>query len=379
MMKRIFQPFWSYDVEKTEEWLHYMALQGYHFVKVNLITRQFYFVERRPQAITYRIEIDKGFYSLPSVLVNEGWEVVFNDRNWYVIANNRPDEEIMTHPIREGIFMRNGQLLQVYKIILMTLILLSLFPLSITLLIMLDGDATITIVKSPMWVLTFLYWLIILGLPINSILKLSKVNRRLEEDYYPIKDRTTVKLDTVKYKLGWIYAPDKLENWLESLEMQGFNLERVNKWGFKFYFTKGEPRKVRYCADYQNNVTRDYFEAHKESGWQLQYSNKMALSKWSIWSKQYEEREERPELYSDSEQMKKHAKRVLATHLAICLPMIIMFMSLLVMNIGQLMNESSLEINFWTMIILQLLIIIQNGIFAIRVSLYYQRVNRMYI
>lgn len=42
-MISVFRPFWSYDVNATENWLTYMAQQGYHFVKFNRLTRRFYF------------------------------------------------------------------------------------------------------------------------------------------------------------------------------------------------------------------------------------------------------------------------------------------------------------------------------------------------
>ena len=37
------RPFWSYDVEKTENWLAEMALDGYRLVNINLVTRMFSF------------------------------------------------------------------------------------------------------------------------------------------------------------------------------------------------------------------------------------------------------------------------------------------------------------------------------------------------
>ena len=43
MMKKIFRPFWSFDVKKTEEWLSSMALQGLHFVTVRPFISLFVF------------------------------------------------------------------------------------------------------------------------------------------------------------------------------------------------------------------------------------------------------------------------------------------------------------------------------------------------
>lgn len=42
-MIKVFRPFWSYDVKKTEVWLSEMAMKGYHFAELNRWTRCFYF------------------------------------------------------------------------------------------------------------------------------------------------------------------------------------------------------------------------------------------------------------------------------------------------------------------------------------------------
>src|SRR5690625_1951819 len=107
-MKKIFKPFWTYDVEKTEEWLSSMAEKGYLFVEINTKSRCFVFEEREPQQIIYRIVFDKADeISLPTTLLDNGWKPVRTQRNWHIIANELPIEEVNTFPNREGILKHN--------------------------------------------------------------------------------------------------------------------------------------------------------------------------------------------------------------------------------------------------------------------------------
>ena len=62
-----------------------------------------------------------------------------------------------------------------------------------------------------------------------------------------------------------MYAPDKLEHWLEAMEMKGFNLYKVSKTKTIFFFVKAMPRNVKYCVDYQSDVSEDYFNINKDA------------------------------------------------------------------------------------------------------------------
>ena len=57
--KRVFRPFWSYDVVKTEEWLSQMHADGYALVSVNFASRLFHFEETMPAKMFYRIVPEK--------------------------------------------------------------------------------------------------------------------------------------------------------------------------------------------------------------------------------------------------------------------------------------------------------------------------------
>ena len=100
MMKRIFKPFWSYDIEKTEKWLSSMAAKGFIFVEASTISRRFVFEKGEPQQITYSIVYDKTHkLSLPKTLIDNGWWTIQTQRNWHIIANEQPLEQINTFPL----------------------------------------------------------------------------------------------------------------------------------------------------------------------------------------------------------------------------------------------------------------------------------------
>lgn len=127
MIQKVFKPFWSYDIEKTENWLSFMAEQGYYFVEMNTKTRQFYFKETEPREVNFRIEYDKTQSDvLPVALINDGWSIVFNHRKWYVIANEKPFDEINNFPVREGIVRHNRMVMYIYSGILLYMIISSL-------------------------------------------------------------------------------------------------------------------------------------------------------------------------------------------------------------------------------------------------------------
>src|SRR5690625_752418 len=94
MIKKVWKPFWSYDVLKTETWLSFMANKGYFLIDINRRTRIFSFQYGEPQRMTYRIAYDKGKSdSLASGLVEEGWSLVFHRGHWTVTTNEKRLEQ----------------------------------------------------------------------------------------------------------------------------------------------------------------------------------------------------------------------------------------------------------------------------------------------
>jgi len=92
---------------------------------------------------------------------------------------------------------------------------------------------------------------------------------------------------------GW--EIEKMENWLEGMERNGWSLFKFDFTMMRFQFKKGEGRKMRYCFDYQSKVGNDYFEIFNEDGWELVHDT---ISPWHIWRKSYENK--KPRIYTDT-------------------------------------------------------------------------------
>ncbi|MFZ3591771.1 DUF2812 domain-containing protein [Bacillus sp. DJP31] len=210
-------------------------------------------------------------------------------------------------------------------------------------------DVPVTVVESPLWIVTYT----VLGmaialyiLAIYSVSKLYKTNKNLndekqtklqssnqEEGKLKKEQEKNLKRSgkiVMKRKFGWMYGPDKLEEWLEKMEQQGFNLHRVSKTGTVFFFYLGHPRKVSYAADYQNISDEGYFELHREAGWKSIFISMGSLQKWTIWSQEYTEGSEKPHFYGDKIFHLKHARRVALAYTLLFLPFVMMY----VLNIG---------------------------------------------
>lgn len=395
MIKKVFRPFWSYDVIKNEEWLSWMAEKGYFLVKINRVTRHFFFQQDVPKKVTYRIGFDKmQGDSLPKGLVEDGWTKVFRSGNWYVTANEL--EQIKKSPVREGIIKHNRLIMYIFAGILFYLTASALFFLMIFSL-MFFSDSPGEVVESPYWIITYLYFaseIVIWALSLYSVIKISKTNKKLlrekgEEpnrvglDIRKLRKAEEKRLKqtgqlVVKRKFGWMYSPDKLEKWLEDREGLGFNLYRVSKNGTAFYFFKGSPRKMSYCTDYQNIVDESYFDIHKDSGWKCVFNSFSSLQKWTIWSREYSEGEERPQIFSDKSNHLKHAKRIAIAYTCLFLPMVIVY----ILNIGlsmELMYQQKVNTLQITNMVLFLLLIIMFGSYSVRTWLYYMRLKKQYL
>ncbi|WP_226036877.1 DUF2812 domain-containing protein [Aquibacillus saliphilus] len=393
MVEKVFRPFWSYDLQKTEEWLKTMAKDGFHFVDLNRQTRVFLFEKGEPKVRTYRIGYD-NFQpeTLSKSMSDEGWERVFNKGKWSFLVNEKPVNQIQLSPVRDGIIKRNGKLVYLFGgigIYLTFSVLLNVVLLTFSIFFQ---DTPITIVPSPFWILTpfiFLFGIAVWCLVLYSIFKIIKTNKQLSGEevsssVHQEKHERTRKEEKqlkrsgkliVKKKFGWMYAPDKLEKWLESMEQQGYNLHRVSKIGTIFYFTKGQPRNVSFCADYQNIANESYFSAHKDAGWENIFSSYSSITKWTIWSRKYNEGEEAPKLYTDRTHKLKHARRIAVTNSCMFGPLLVMYVFIISSMITHAI-QYGLEQQQLISIVLFGLCIVIFGSFTIRTWFYYIRLKK---
>ncbi|EFU40686.1 hypothetical protein PVOR_17479 [Paenibacillus vortex V453] len=398
MITKIFRPFWSYDVQKTEEWLSSMAEKGHQLVKINKGTRLFIFEQAEPRKRTYRIGFDKiQPHLLSKVLLDDGWVKILQSGRWYVTANEQPQELIKTFPVREGIVKHNKSIGYIFASVLIYLTIIVMFNLIIRSTLFFQ-DVPVHFVESPLWILTYSSMGIGIALwvlALYSVMKINKINKKLiaenthrkklqgsgtverrlsqDEEKWLMRSGQLV----VKRRIAWMYAPDKLEKWLEAMEEQGLNLFRVGKTGTVFYFKIGSPRKISYCADYQNNTDESYFDIHRDAGWESAYVSTSSFQKWTLWSREYSMGEEEPQIYSDKSHQLKHARRIAVTYSCMFIPLVIFNILFIGANIHQMFNYNLDKIELLNMILFVILILIY-GSFSIRTWLYYRRLSKRY-
>ncbi|WP_282019387.1 DUF2812 domain-containing protein [Planomicrobium okeanokoites] len=387
-MKKIYRPFWSYEVKQTEDWLAEMAAQGLIFTKLNRWTRCFYFQEQEPATRVYRIAYNKMSSSvLPKTLQAEGWEKAGTAGNWEFTFNEQPENAIKTSPIREGIIKHNRMITYIYYGI--SFYVAGMLMANISMLASsYRQDGGINIVESPLWLLTFIFFAILLGimvLGIYSIAKITGTNKELDgttDGFWPVdeidqqseKELKRAGRWVTKVKFSWMYSPDKMEQWLESMEQRGLNLYRVNKIGTIFHFVKGEPRRIAYSIDYQRGPTESYFAIHREAGWHEEFTSFSNMEKWTIWSKTYGETEERPQLYSDQSSRLKHAKRIALTYTAMFSPLVAFYIYFII-NI--MISADTIQDRFlWNSSGMMLLAVLIFGTFIFRIWAYYGRLRK---
>lgn len=386
MVKQIFRPFWSYDVLKTEKWLSSMAEKGFHFSKLHRFTRQFTFHEGPPRRLTFRIGYDKVHNAVPSTtLLNERWMKVSQSKHWYVLSNESPVASIRTFPVREGIIRHNQIRMYLFGAILLYITVMAVLFTTIIGLTSFFQETPPTVVDSPMWILTYIYMSTLFALSVisgYSVFQLHKSNKALIHEhikpYETAQEQQPAGQLVTRRKWAWMYAPDKLEQWLEKMEEQGYNLYRVSKTGTLFYFTKGHPRKISYCAHYGNTATPSQLDIYRDSGWKSSYTSQSILQNWSIWSCEYTEGEERPYIYSDKSHHVKHARRLAILYSSLFLPFFILQAYNLRFQIEWGLHDQRDSSSFIKNIILIFIPLLILSMFCARTWLYYRRVVKLY-
>ncbi|WP_379144807.1 DUF2812 domain-containing protein [Paenibacillus sp. sgz500992] len=380
-MKTVFRPFWSYDLLKTETWLTGMASQGWLLEGWNIKLRRFIFRQGKPGYITYQIGYAPSAQtSLSTYLAAEGWTRNMHQGKWTIYANERQPGQINAYPSRQEAIKRNRKISYFFMAIIVYLLLIALIPL-ITIGISLSQDTPLRVVKSPMWLVTYTaaaFAIALLVLAFYSVIKIRAANKTLRGD-----NQDSHALDVqpnptgpkiIRIKLAWMYAPDRLEQWLENKERLGFNLCKVGLGGTLFYFCKGSPRRMNYHADYQVISDEGYLELHREAGWKNVYSSLSSLQKWTIWSREYSEGAERPEIYSDQFHRLKHARKIAISYTSLFLPMLLLYSVNLGAFIDGMLNDGITASRAWNTSIMFICMLLF-GSFAGRTWLYYRRLK----
>lgn len=396
MVEKRFRPFWSFDILRTEKWLADMGEKGFYCNGFNRFTRVFSFHKGEPRKTTYEIGYEKvRDYSLPNALREDGWEKICQNHHWYLMENQKPKNQIKTSSVRESIIKRNRIIYYIFWGILFYFAwTLLLNPLMLSVLVF-NEDITVTVVESPLWIITYIGLLISILLCIISIYSIFKIrssNKKLldanfncidfDHDHERIQEGKQSEQNgelIKKRKFVWIYEPDKLEKWLENMEAEGYNLVRVGRLGTTFYFIKGKIRTVSYCVEYQNIPNETVFFLHKENGWKNIYSTKSNWQKWTIWAKEYSDGEEKPQIYNEKETHLKAARKISLTYSIMFWPIMLLYAYIIINEILWALNGDLVlsRIKYVNMVLFVILFL-QFGSFTFRTWSYYFRLKKRY-
>lgn len=384
-MKIVFRPFWSYDLPETEAWLEDMASRGWLLKEWNLLFRRFTFRQETPAQLTYQIGYTASSEpSMSSYLAAEGWRRRLQQGKWSLYENAQQPSQINAYPSRKDALRRNRRISYIFTGILLYLLLIALIPL-IALSFTFTQDTPFQVQTSPMWAVTWAAAALavtVLVLALYSVIKLRAASTALRTDHVDSgrpygQQQRPAGVTMVRLKLGWMYAPDRLEQWLEDKEKLGWNLYKVARWGTLFWFSKGSPRRMNYHADYQVIADDGYFGQHREAGWNKVYSSPSSLQKWTIWSREYTEgTTECQEMYSDQYHRLKHARKVAVSYTLLFLPMLLLYSVNLTAFVDGMLQEGITAPRAWHSSLLFISILIF-GSFAGRTWLYYRRLKKL--
>lgn len=378
-MKRVTKLFWSFNIIKIETWLGEMSEEGYVLEDINTLTREFIFKKATSKKLIYKIDyLEKGNKNISNTLKYNGWNTVVNKGRWIFLCN---ENQASINPSRENLLRRNKNI----KIMLGAFGLYCCFYLGTISIIMpstflLGALGSIDIKESFSFSTAQIVFFLILTMNLYLYYKINKLNKELlrekdsKSEYEEIMNDFNLENDSeviYKTRLGWIYSPDKTMDWLENMELKGYNLHKISKIGSTFYFKKGSPRKVKYIADYKNKTDNMYYEIYKQDGWKLLYNSFGNIFKWYVWGKEYEDKI--PKMYSDVEEIKKQAKNVLIIHSLLYLPLIFIELYIIMTDISNFINK---RIDSLSISILSIVLVIEFSIFYINIFRYYLRTKK---
>ncbi|KGX91414.1 hypothetical protein N781_04800 [Pontibacillus halophilus JSM 076056 = DSM 19796] len=367
-MRTTLKPFWSFQIDRTEEWLSSMEKKGLRMRKQ--VGPFFTFDEAEGQRQSYRILYKEG---LTGRLKDGGWEPRNVNRRWTFVSTSLSEEEIEFYPGRDTLLSRNRKLLWGLGVPLAYALLMSIVAVFLFLNDWISGRE-VYIEGSPYWAVTISIavcsWTVLPYLFIS--LRRSSMRMGGESPYDRSGRNTRIAQGNIsrRWKFGWQYAPDKLEQWLESMDERGYELHRVSCLGLCYTFVERGNERIKYVVDYQKGNAYGYAQSHREAGWTELYRLRSTLGFWTIWAQQYEE--EAPAFYSNSTDILQHAKQVATIHASIFGCLAFLYTVLIMMNV------TSFDRNGPDLLLLVIFVIVAVEFAALGSMslLYYRRVRK---
>lgn len=297
----IWVPLWKYRTEGAEKWLSRMAAQGHHLEEISKWGR-FRFRSAEPRTLTYGIGFNPIDNNPPPGLLEEGWQPEVLHQSWYVVSHSSPRRDIQIFPQGEEERTRARFSLHRLSLIIQVALCSILIPLwiiaALTRWQLIEENAIPQWIWPLLFTFTFLYIV-----SLSLFILVSRGKDRLVLEAVPTDDFI------VKRKFGWTSSPDKLEQWLEAMEAQGFHLHQVQR--NKFYYTRSRQRRMKFCVDYQLLTDQPYYSIHTEAGWTPIYTGHSHLGTWTIWAQEYQDSP--PPSINDCKTQRKTALQVALT------------------------------------------------------------------
>lgn len=375
-----FMPFWFADVVKSEEKLSRLASEGLMltgFKPYGLFT----FEEGEVEQVRYRIVREKKCEGrVPKRFTENGWVKCADSKHYYIIKN--ADKETEAEPTYKS-WVSFYRVVQIVFYLLICFFAGALIGASAaTIENVAEGKA----IKLPFLItaavaaIISILLLIVFHRANKKVLAKNPASVKFnftipEENFIYTKEQEKAMLKSKemikKSPFAWIGAPDKAEAMVEKMAAEGWKFYRFDKLGQDFYFIKSEPCKLRFIVDWQEEISDDYIAVTKESGWKLEFASVTKSAGYCIWSKEYADDEEVPELYSDNESALGFEKKYLLKTIIPVIVSVALFIFYFVSFIGD--EQTPFTIGFC---IFCAVFIIQYGFFAIKSLGYYLRLRK---
>ena len=234
-MFKKWKPLWSYDIDKTENWLREMARKGHRLNGVNRLTRLFSFETDATKEIDYHISFDKHQQDLSPTLTNAGWRKGVDTGNWSILENDY--ESIDLFPSRDNLIKRNRLHSLIWRIISIYYGIQLALPVFLVMVVLIAGGEA-NAGASSYWIFTFLYFAQVIGVLMLTMIMTRKL-RKFERKYYDMEVdlSSSVGKTFAKWKPNWMISLDLTEKWLEDMSLKGNHLVKVQ--ATRFVFEKG--------------------------------------------------------------------------------------------------------------------------------------------
>ena len=372
-----FIPSWSWDINKTEDKLAQLASEGFLLTGFKK-SGKFIFEKGKKEDLKFRIVKEKNYNGkVPKRFTENGWEKCAECKNHYIIKN--PDKKNSVAPSYKQ-WVSYYRKVQAISFMIFCMALGFILGM-ITVFKENQPSNTVLIIILSIMILLILTTLFIAH---NSNKKILSYNTNSvdfdftipkENFIYSKKDEKIMlksKQIIKKSYLFWISAPDKAEKMVEKMAQEGWKFYRFDKLGTEFYFIKSKPCKLRFVVDFQDEISDEYISITKEMGWKLHFASVTKVEGYCIWSKEYTDNDNVPELYSDYNTMSDFFKRRFYKMTIPSVLAVIIYINLIIL----LLTDGEMTPPKITLCIISFIVIIEYGIFSVKSIIGYLKMKK---